>query len=95
MVNHINYPDSDGNVYCRKENDVVELTNDFMENNCAGCPFFAGSAQGEGVECYFNDRRKDIDNPHIVHNPEAEKDQMIIADILYPETKLTISDDKK
>lgn len=51
MVNHILYPDNKGQIYCRKENDIVSL--DFSQ--CNHCPLLGGGAQGNGVECYYED----------------------------------------
>lgn len=55
-VNHINYPDDKGRIYCRKQNKVVTLDNEgkFWET-CQSCPLFAGDYQGLGVECQWED----------------------------------------
>ncbi|MNW28241.1 hypothetical protein D3C74_50630 [compost metagenome] len=81
-VNHVNLTDSEGRVYCRKRNSVVTLDETQSTNYCAKCPMFAGSAQGEGVECRWSDPRKDLDGVHVVIDPNLEKDQVKIADIL-------------
>ena len=59
-VNHINYPDRNGDIYCRRLNKVIELTNDAWDD-CFDCPHFNGSYQGSGVECLWND--PDVDTP--------------------------------
>lgn len=80
LVNHINYKDEQGRVYCRKLDEVIKLDDNHLENHCAGCKFFAGSAQGEGIECYWNDPRKNIDNTHEVLNPERERDEIYLTE---------------
>lgn len=43
-------------VYCELLKSYLPLTGSHYTNNCLGrCPYFAGSAQGEGVECLWND----------------------------------------
>lgn len=70
-INHLNIPDENGDVYCHKQKAVVELTEDHLGNVCAGCPFFSGTIQGHGVECYWNDNR-DIEEPYYPDSPQAE-----------------------
>ena len=37
IVNHLNLI-SDGKVYCRKTDSVVEFTDEFVNTTCVGCP---------------------------------------------------------
>ena len=55
-VNHINYPDEKGQIYCRRLNKIIKLTSDgkFWET-CQSCPMFSGDYQGMGVECSWKD----------------------------------------
>ena len=48
-VNHLNYPDKNGRVYCRKRNEIIKL----WSVEC--CPMCNGSIQGDGVECVYPD----------------------------------------
>lgn len=56
VVNHINYPDDRGRIYCRRLNRVITLDSkgEFWET-CQSCPMFSGDYQGMGVECRWND----------------------------------------
>jgi Holliday junction resolvase-like predicted endonuclease len=71
-VNHINYFTKDLKVYCKLLDRVVCFDEEHTSNFCNSCDMFAGSAQGRGVECIWEDNREDIGNPHIVYNPEHE-----------------------
>jgi hypothetical protein len=53
FVNHINIEDNNGNVYCKKKNNVIKIDFDI----CCSCDMFNGSAQGSGVECLWDDER--------------------------------------
>lgn len=56
IVNHINYPDTKGRVYCRRLNKIITLdANGKFWDTCQSCPLFAGDYQGLGVECRWND----------------------------------------
>lgn len=70
IVNHLNLI-SDGKVYCRKTDSVVEFTDEFVNTTCVGCPMFSGTVQGQGVECEWADSRP-VGNPHIVTNAMEE-----------------------
>jgi hypothetical protein len=66
-VIHINIMDARGKVYCKKLNSVVKLDFDV----CFTCTMLGGSAQGEGVECLWED--KGLTVPYFnVYNPKAE-----------------------
>lgn len=63
--NHINYPDNSGRVYCKSENDIVELDWD----RCSNCIYFNGDYQGSGVECLYEDTQSTYsDNPSEGYN---------------------------
>lgn len=70
-VNHINYADANGNVYCCLRNKVVQLDETQFTSYCFGCKMFGGTAQGQGVECFWDDARQ-VNNPHIVNDPIGE-----------------------
>lgn len=76
-VNHINIVDENGNVYCRLRNLVVEFDEYHQENFCSNCPMFAGTAQGEGVECEWEDDRPNIENPYMVTNAFLEYQNIV------------------
>lgn len=78
--NHLNIPDENGDVYCHKTGEVGPLDAAHMENLCAGCEFFNGTVQGNGIECYWYDNRKDIEQPYIVSDPYDEKRRIDIAE---------------
>ncbi len=46
-----------GLAYCYFINDIVEVPGPHVEDVCLGrqCPYLNGSAQGEGIECLWDD----------------------------------------
>ena len=70
-INHLNIPDENGDVYCHKTKSVVELNEAHFANQCANCPLFAGTIQGHGIECYWNDNRG-VKEPYYPDSPQAE-----------------------
>jgi len=54
-INHLNYLDNEGRVYCRAHNELKTLGT----MDCFNCPLFRGSLQGAGVECTYLDRVTD------------------------------------
>lgn len=48
---HLNYPNEKGQVYCRDKHKILPL--DFQR--CGKCRLLSGGAQGNGVECYYED----------------------------------------
>jgi len=71
MIRHINLKNTNGEVYCCLRNKVVSLNEEQMSRFCRGCPMFAGTAEGKGVECVWEDVR-DVSNPLVVHDPVRE-----------------------
>jgi hypothetical protein len=57
-TNHINFADSQGKVYCFRHNRVAVLDEIFVQAYCDKCPYFAGDAQGMGIECKYSDGSK-------------------------------------
>ena len=53
-INHLNYPDNDGCVYCRTSHGIKPLAATACFSG-GGCPLCYGSLQGEGVECFYSD----------------------------------------
>jgi len=51
VINHLNYPDKRGRVYCRAKNAITEI----VTGDCLNCPLYYGSMQGAGVECMYSD----------------------------------------
>ena len=51
MVVHETIPDLKGMIYCRKDNKVRKMDMEI----CRSCKLLSGSAQGMGVECYYED----------------------------------------
>jgi hypothetical protein len=87
LVNHINLADEEGNVFCRKKNEVVTLDDYHFTNHCSKCDMFVGAAQGGGVECEWTDLREKVKNPFVVSNPYYEKNQVIIQDVKNKQNK--------
>lgn len=87
--NHINLPDGNDNIYCRKRDKVVEFTNVHQSQYCNSCEMFAGSAQGDGVECTWNDPREGA-GLRIVKDPAKEADQLAIADMTTTKKRLVV-----
>ncbi|SFL67354.1 hypothetical protein SAMN03159341_108164 [Paenibacillus sp. 1_12] len=71
LINHINYTDQNDNIYCCLRNRVVKLNQAQQEQFCKSCKMFAGTADGRGVECAWEDVRN-VSNPHIVIDPARE-----------------------
>ncbi|MCS7464750.1 hypothetical protein N0M98_32200 [Paenibacillus doosanensis] len=71
MINHINYMDQDGHIYCCLRNKVVKLDEQQKEKFCKGCSMFAGTAEGKGVECLWEDART-ANDPWIADDPRRE-----------------------
>lgn len=47
-------------VYCRLLNRMTEMSEEHFWGNCTKqCPYYAGTAQGEGIECKFDDGSSD------------------------------------
>ena len=54
-VLHLNYFDAYKQVYCERKQQVVLFDEAHHQNYCAVCSYFAGSLQGDGVECQYED----------------------------------------
>lgn len=72
-TNHVNIADSQGRVYCDKTRAVEKLDNRFQDKYCGDCPFYNGSAQGQGVECSFDDPRYKTEGIHVSNDPYREQ----------------------
>lgn len=57
MINHINLPDTMGQVYCCLRNRVVRYDAGHRARFCGNCKMFNGTAGGCGVECLWDDSR--------------------------------------
>lgn len=51
-TNHIFYT---FRIFCHKQRMQTFFTNDHLEAQCMSCPYFVGTAQGEGIECLYED----------------------------------------
>ena len=75
--NHLNVATDDGLIYCKKTESVNILDAKHV-GMCQDCPLFAGTLQGRGVECYWNDTR-DIEEPYYVTEPVREYHSVDLA----------------
>ncbi|OXM85947.1 hypothetical protein [Paenibacillus rigui] len=82
-VNHLNYANKNGNVYCCLRNKIVQLGEEQVSNYCRGCTMFNGvDAQYTHVQCFWNDSREPQDEEvHVVHDPQLEFMSMQSRDI--------------
>lgn len=71
QIRHINLADENSRVYCCLRNKVVKLDEEQKKGFCGSCRMYAGDAEGQGVECIWEDMRP-VSNPHMVRNPGAE-----------------------
>ena len=56
LVKHLNVPDKNGDVYCRLINGKLNFKNiKQVRRQCLNCKMFAGTYQGQGVECVWKD----------------------------------------
>ena len=71
-VNHINLPDDKSNIFCKRINGIIHLdqSGKFWKT-CRKCTMFNGSAQGEGVECLYDD--PDTNQPVVINNNPKHK----------------------
>lgn len=53
--NHLNYPDFQNTVYCRKANIIKNMNSKTFWEDCLKCSMFRGTYQGNGVECEWDD----------------------------------------
>ena len=53
IVAHINVSDRKKKIYCYAQNKIVDF-NDILKQ-CGNCKFFSGTAQGQGIECSWED----------------------------------------
>lgn len=69
--NHINYPDNQGRIFCRRLNKIITLDADGkFWDICLQCRMFQGDYQGQGVECLYDD----VENaPGYISNPVKEQ----------------------
>ena len=70
---HANFPTNRGVVYCRLEN-KVKLFDTLQCFRTFSCPLLAGTIQGEGVECQWEDPDTEdvVDNTLDVTDPRYE-----------------------
>lgn len=57
---HVNIPDSKGNVFCYLIGGKLSFKPENMDkvrHQCLNCKFFGGTAQGQGVECVYPDKK--------------------------------------
>lgn len=52
-VNHFNYVDEHGKVFCKRQDKVRTIAPDY--ESCDDCPYLFGSLQGQGIECMWED----------------------------------------
>ncbi|MDO5519648.1 MAG: hypothetical protein Q4G58_04045 [bacterium] len=68
QVNHINYADSDGYIYCRKHNKVMKVDS----TACKLCQCFNSLICNTSVECYWTDYMPEPQEICKVENPSEE-----------------------
>lgn len=58
LTKHLNVLDDNGNVYCRLNNNKLNFTDmKKVRKQCFKCKMFAGTYQGQGVECVWDDSK--------------------------------------
>ncbi|KPU45526.1 hypothetical protein OXPF_07590 [Oxobacter pfennigii] len=72
IVNHINYPDENLKIYCRLINKVLTFNQTYADEKCSSCPFFYGTSQGRGVECFWEEKDELMEKEMIVKDPYEE-----------------------
>lgn len=67
-----------GRAYCYKLNKIVNVPSRHIQRVCLGqsCPYLAGAAQGEGIECLWDDG---TDDPLTVDMPPEELQKRAMA----------------
>lgn len=50
LVDHLNYIDQKGKVFCKKKDRVVTL-DESQASDCEKCQYVFGFLQGDGIEC--------------------------------------------
>lgn len=65
--NHVNFKDERDRVYCRRENEIFTLD----VTRCGECDCLFGGAQGDGIECWYEDVIFNDQLSFIVESPEA------------------------
>lgn len=76
---HINFINEEGEIYCRRIKNVVKYKK--CAKMCEDCPFWAGFAQGQGVECEYEDPRGDSETGYrCPDSPQQEMKELIIAE---------------
>jgi|GEM_PF-3253334 len=78
-INHLNYGGVGKKIYCRMLHELVDNL-----DNCHDCPLLAGSLQGAGVECYWDDV---IENTSSITIGDPQKElerveELIILDVM-------------
>ena len=76
--NHINYPDQNNRIFCRRLNKVITLdVEGGFWDICTRCRLFHGDYQGLGVECLYDDVP---DAPGYISDPA--KEQMRVSKLI-------------
>lgn len=70
VVNHFNYLDENGNIFCKRQDKVLTIASNY--NNCNDCPYLFGSLQGQGVECKWEDIPAPSPCGRYVYDPQEE-----------------------
>ena len=77
-INHLNYPDKQGQVYCRADHAIKEIE----PMKCSNCPLYFGSIQGQGVECFYPDAVSDVGKPMYIPVPNPQQHLSWITDLI-------------
>lgn len=94
LINHINFLDENGCIFCRRAGKIMEVNPHFLSHMCNDCPFFNGSAQGEGVECLWEDTR-DIPSGFIATNSPSDEIYSIVESGQELKSESEVSEESK
>lgn len=71
---HFLYPDENGCIYCKRINGLIKILP--MKTPCLTCGKLAGTIQGAGCECVWNDFDFENGGTVAVFDPLAEYDRI-------------------
>jgi len=77
-INHLNYADKNGRVYCRVLHDIKRIGT----MDCFDCSLYYGSIQGMGVECIYPDAVSDAGRPMYIPVPDPKNQMKLIAGLI-------------
>lgn len=78
LVDHLNYFDKNGKVFCKKKDRVVTL-DETQASDCEKCQYVFGFLQGDGIECQWPDEFEFGDM--YIKNPYKECKRVLVLPI--------------